>query len=84
MPVTPFKHFCHFCSIPVLSQGRPETVLRPMQASIFTPLLRVPLKLALKVVAIFLVFYAPEGCALVGRLVCLVVKRPALPIIPLY
>jgi len=38
MPVAPFKHFCHFCSIPVLSQGRPETVLRPYASfNIYAP-----------------------------------------------
>jgi len=41
-------HFIH-------NQGRPWTVLRPRQASIFTPPLHITIKLALEGVVIFLV-----------------------------
>ena len=37
------------------TQGRPETVLHPRQASVFTPPLHVTLKLALQVTVMFLV-----------------------------
>ena len=47
-------------------QGRPETVLGPRQASIFTLSLHGTLKLALDVVVIFLVLCATWRCRLVG------------------